>query len=589
MKKKHLAAILLCVGLLGTAFWGALTLYVAQDSLPSGTLVAGLELGRRNRSEALQLLEQELAALHRKQVVFTVNGSVKTLTWAEAGVTFDAEHFREEVRRLEEESLWERVRARRNFDRQWALTLTFDPRKLQAVFPPEWEKAQFGSPVNAVRTITADDQIRYLPGTAVQRIDWDRLLETVPKRLGEEVRRLEKNSWHEPTPTPAVLSLSNQLPALQFAVPLKTVQPKVTVELLQKEGIRRKIVQFSTSLQTSGAGRVHNVDSAARSIDGTVLAPGEIFDYGKAVEYAERTFGFQEAPVIFGGRLVPGVGGGICQVSSTLYNAAVRAGLSIVERRNHSLPVSYLPKGQDATFAKGYINFRFKNTSGRHLLIRAVVEHRQLTVKLFGDMPENVSYTLESRTTEILPPPNKYVANGSLPAGSRRVLVRGKEGYVVETYRIKKVDGRTVERTLISKDTYPAQPTVIATRNGTGGAAGGEGSGGRSGGNGGKGGAGSKDGGGNAGNGGSSGSGAGTGGGGRDDRGGGPGTGPGVGPDAGPDTGPDTGGSNGSGGNSGSSGGNNRDSNRSGTPENAPSERLPNQILEDGVAGPNFR
>ncbi|MNM80857.1 Vancomycin B-type resistance protein VanW [compost metagenome] len=274
-------------------------------------------------------------------------------------------------------------------------------------------------------------------------------------------------------PTQEASSLSSQLPTMRFTVPLKTVQPKITVDLLKKEGIRRKIVQFSTSLRTSGVGRVHNVDSAARSIDGTVLAPGEIFDYGEAIEYAEKTFGFQEAPVIFGGRLVPGVGGGICQVSSTLYNAAVRAGLSIVERRNHSLPVSYLPKGQDATFAKGYINFRFKNTSGHHLLIRATVENRQLTVKLFGDIPENVSYSLESRTAEIIPPPNKFVANASLPAGSRQVLVRGKQGYVVETYRIKMVNGRTVDRMLLSKDTYPAQPTVIAVRDTKGGAAGG--------------------------------------------------------------------------------------------------------------------
>ncbi|WP_059041742.1 VanW family protein [Paenibacillus rubinfantis] len=529
MKKKHLAAILLSVGLLGTALWGAFALYVSQDTLPPGTFVAGLELGRRHRDEALQLLDQEIAALNRKQVVFTVDGNVKNMTWEEAGITFDARAFREEVQRLEEGALWERVRTRNHFDRQWMLNMTFDSKKLQAVFTPEWEKAQFGSPVNAVRTITTNDQIRYLPGTSVQRIDWDRLLEVVPKRISGEVRRLEKNSQHESLSRqksrPADLSvpLSKQLATLQITVPLKTVQPKITVEMLKKEGIRRKIVQFSTSLSTSGTGRVHNVDSAARSIDGRVLAPGEIFDYNEAIEYAEKTFGFQEAPVIFGGRLVPGVGGGICQVSSTLYNAAVRAGLSIVERRNHSLPVSYLPKGQDATFAKGYINFRFKNTSGHHLLIRAEVKNRQLTVKLFGDMPENVSYSLESRTTEILPPPNKYVANTSLPAGSRQILVRGKQGYVVETYRIKKVDGQAVERTLLSKDTYPAQPTVVAVRDTKGSAAGG-------------------------GSGGSGGSNRGS-----------SGTGSGKGGASG----------NGAGGTS--------------------TERPPNPILEDGVTGPNFR
>lgn len=535
MKKKHLAAILLCVGLLGAASWGALALYVSQDTLPSGTVVAGLDLGRRQRDEALRLLDQEIAALNRKQAVFTVDGSTKTLTWAEAGVTFDAEAFREEVQRLEEGSLWERGVARRSFHRQWTLTITFDPQKLQTVFSPEWEKNRFGSPVNAVRTITPQDQIRYLPGTAVQRIDWDRLLEMVPKQLGEEVRRLEKNSWHEPTPN----ALSKQLPTFQFTVPLKTVEPEITVERLKKEGIRRKIVQFSTSLMTSGAGRVHNVDAAARSIDGMVLAPDEIFDYGEVIEYAEKTYGFREAPVIFGGRLTPGVGGGICQVSSTLYNAAVRAGLTIVERRNHSLPVRYLPKGQDATFAKGYINFRFKNTSGHHLLIRAEVKNGQLTVKLFGDMPENVSYSLESRTTEVISPPNKYVINRSLPAGSQQVLVRGKQGYVVETYRIKKVDGQTVERTLLSKDTYPAQPNVIAVREVKAGSTGS-----------------------------SKGGGSGSGGSNRGSNGG------------------RNSGSNSGGAGAGGQGGTGGSGNSSG---NTSSERLPKQILEDGVTGPNFR
>ncbi|MEG6589013.1 VanW family protein [Paenibacillus barengoltzii] len=537
MKKKHLAAIFLCIGLLGAASWGALTLYVSQDTLPAGTVVAGLDLGRRQRDEALRLLDQEIAALNRKQAVFAVDGTTKTLTWEDAGITFDAEAFHDEVQRLEEGSLWERGMARRSFPRQQTLSITFDPKKLQTMFSPEWEKNRFGSPVNAVRTITPQDQIRYLPGTAVQRIDWERLLEMVPKQLGEEVRRLEKNSWHEPTPN----ALSKQLPTLQFTVPLKTVEPEITVERLQKEGIRRKIVQFSTSLMSSGAGRVHNVDAAARSIDGMVLAPDEVFDYNEVIEYAEKTYGFREAPVIFGGRLTPGVGGGICQVSSTLYNAAVRAGLTIVERRNHSLPVKYLPKGQDATFAKGYINFRFQNTSGHHLLIRAEVKNGQLTVKLFGDMPENVSYTLESRTTEVISPPNKYVINRSLPAGSQQVLVRGKQGYVVETYRIKKVDGKTVERTLLSKDTYPAQPNVIAVREvkaGSTGSSNGEdaGSGNRENNR--------------SGNGGSKGSGT-----------GGSGTG-------------GQGGSGSSGGNS--SGGNSSDS-------------LPKQILEDGVTGPNFR
>lgn len=486
MRKIRLAMISIGVVIFtGLLLLGGLYLYAVQGSIPRGTIVAGLPLGGRQSADALRLLDEEIAQVLKKKVILSAGESEKTLTWRETGISFETHSFHAAVRQLEAGTLWERVQARRNFPKQWDLKIALDEKKLQTVFPPSWEKAQFGDPVNAVRTITPDDQIRYLPEKTALRVDWERLAPALVKAAETEwnrrlVERGKPKSGDGAGPedgnvpgekghgeyAPGKNNPTGRSPGayapIRLSVPLRTVQPKVTVEILKKEGIRRKIVQFSTGLLTSGAGRIHNVDAAARSIDGKVLAPGEIFDYGKAVEYAEKTYGFRKAPVIFAGKLVPGVGGGICQVSSTLYNAAVRAGLDIVERRNHSVPVSYLPKGQDATFAQGHINFRFKNTSGHHLLIRAKVENKRLTVKLFGAMPENVTYAVESRTTEVIPAPKKHVVNSALPAGSKQLVLPGKQGYVVETYRIKKVDGRAVERIRISEDIYPAQPAVIA-------------------------------------------------------------------------------------------------------------------------------
>lgn len=148
-------------------------------------------------------------------------------------------------------------------------------------------------------------------------------------------------------------------------------------------------------------------------------------------------------------------------MSSTLYNAVLRAGLEIVERRNHSLPVSYVPKGQDATFAEGAINFRFKNTTGKYIVIRSEVEGRQLTVKLFGTMPANVRYEIESRTVRLLEPPVREIPNAYAPSGSRRVLQAGKAGFVVETYRTLVRDGKKVSRERVSRDTYRPTPSVV--------------------------------------------------------------------------------------------------------------------------------
>ncbi|MDF2961211.1 MAG: VanW family protein, partial [Paenibacillus sp.] len=167
-------------------------------------------------------------------------------------------------------------------------------------------------------------------------------------------------------------------------------------------------------------------------------------------------------PVILNGKLVPGIGGGICQVSSTLYNAVLRAGLHIVERRNHSLPVSYVPLGQDATFASGYINFKFRNSTDHHLLIRTATDDQKITVKLFGQIPSDLTYTIESKTIETLPIPIKYVVNPTLPNGKQQKINEGKPGYIVETFRYKIKNGVTISQERISRDTYSAQPTVIA-------------------------------------------------------------------------------------------------------------------------------
>ncbi|RCX19041.1 vancomycin resistance protein YoaR [Fontibacillus phaseoli] len=453
MRRTHLFVIGAALMILTASFvYGGLWLYASRDSVPSGTKVGGLELGGLSAEEALERLDSLIDQLKGQQIKFTLaeaghaeNGEI--LTWGKTGVSWDAPNFRTELMSLSAGKVWERAKARKNFAKTWTIQSSFNPAVLKRTLSPAWEKKHFGSPVNAVRSIGEDDVITYLPGQPAQRIHWESLAVLVQAAVPGMV---------------AGSGARAEIKPLDIVIPLTLVQPAVTVESLQREGVRRKIAEFSTGLRTSGAGRLHNVDATARSIDGMVLPPGGIFDYAKVVEAAEQSYGFREAPVIFGGKLVPGVGGGICQVSSTLYNAAILAGLDMVERRNHSLPVSYVPLGQDATFAQGYINFRFQNTSGHHLLIAARVEDGRLGVKLFGDIPDNVSYGIESRMMDILSAPDKYVKNSSLSAGSREVILQGKPGYIVETYRIKYVDGKPAAKTRLSRDTYPAQPNVIA-------------------------------------------------------------------------------------------------------------------------------
>nr|WP_243735197.1 VanW family protein [Paenibacillus turpanensis] len=250
---------------------------------------------------------------------------------------------------------------------------------------------------------------------------------------------------------------------LRLELPITIVQPKVTTDALKAQGIDRRIAHFSTAYRTSSEGRVHNIESTASVIHDQLLAPGEVFDYGKAVRETEKKFGYRSSTVIIDGNFAPGVGGGICQVSTTLYGAVLRAGLEIVERKNHSLPISYVPKGQDATFSSGWINFRFRNNTGSHLLIRTQSNHNVLTVKLFGRMDPAVSYSIKSEVVETLQPPVKYIKDNSLPKGSVKLLKTGKTGYIVETYRYKLVNGKIESKEKISRDTYKPQPSTYAS------------------------------------------------------------------------------------------------------------------------------
>ena len=143
------------------------------------------------------------------------------------------------------------------------------------------------------------------------------------------------------------------------------------------------IAQYTTYFDASIINRTENIRLAAKALDGKLLAPGEQFSFNKTVGQRTAEAGYKEAMFIVGKTYVPGLGGGVCQVSSTLYNVAVLAHLEILERHHHSLPVNYVPPGQDATVSFPYSDFRFRNITDNYLLIRSFVEGNSLTSLIY--------------------------------------------------------------------------------------------------------------------------------------------------------------------------------------------------------------
>lgn len=449
VKRIHISIIVIASLLLVAAVgWGFVMNYALQKTVPSEVDAGGIPIGGMPVDDALKLLGQYENSLLQRTI--TIHGTAaandsKQWTAAELGYKAEFKGVREALLKLSTGDIWERAVYRYQFQKKYELIQVWNHDAFDAALRKQWSWIEKNETKNAARIITDDDKVIYEPHVDAYRLDTGKLLDEVDDWIV-----LEKEQIGSPVEK-----------AFDAKLPVATIHPEVTLEKLKDEGIERKIIEFSTGFRTSAEGRAHNITVTAEALNDWELAPDEVFDYSKLIARAEELYDYREAPVILNGKLVPGIGGGICQVSSTLYNAILRAGLEIVERRNHSLPVAYLPIGQDATYAGGAINFRFKNTTGKHLLIRTVVADRKLTVKLFGTMNANERYEIESLTLKTIAPAVQKISNASLSPGQQVTVETGKQGYVVETYRTLFRDGNEVSRARVSRDTYKAQPIVI--------------------------------------------------------------------------------------------------------------------------------
>lgn len=439
------------------ALWTWFLLYSGLRTVPHGVRLGEWSIGGMREEQYKLELRARLALLYSEPIRLQLaegKPGEATFTLGQLGMSANEDQLSRMADYLFEGSKLSKAKRRwrmRNAVVPLELKLSDEPlrQSLQSVWPE-----RLNPPVkNAERIVTADDRIEYIPEQGAWAIDTKRLTEQLVAVGYERFKLAAQTKSDQPSHSSAAIQ-----------IPMREQLPDVTQDMLKSQGVSRKIAEYTTTFPGSVAGRVHNIQVTAAAIHDKLLAPGERFDYSTIIRATEQKAGYREAPVIFNGKLVPGIGGGICQVSTTLYNAVLLAGLQVNERRNHSLPVSYVPLGLDATYANGYINFMFTNNSGHYILIRTETDDSRVTVKLFGTIPESVAYAIETNVLQTLEPSVKYVRNPTLPAGEQSVLQQGKPGYVVESFRIRKENGVVVSKELLSKDKYEPQPTLIAVR-----------------------------------------------------------------------------------------------------------------------------
>lgn len=248
----------------------------------------------------------------------------------------------------------------------------------------------------------------------------------------------------------------------QYEIPLTITKPKVTTAQIGSEAFPNLLATYSTKYDGGNTDRTTNLRIACQKINDKVILPGETFSYNKALGERSAATGYKNAKVYENGQVVDGIGGGICQISSTLYNSVLMSNMEIVERRNHQFVTSYTPAGRDATVVYGMTDFKFKNTRTYAVKIKASCSNGIATVSIYGIKEEN-EYTVSfsTKTISTIPYTIQYVDDNTLAAGTEKVKQAGANGVITETYIIKSLNGKVVSSKLLSKDTYNAMQRII--------------------------------------------------------------------------------------------------------------------------------
>ena len=252
------------------------------------------------------------------------------------------------------------------------------------------------------------------------------------------------------------------------------VEPQVLLasvtraELMNSFG---KISSFTTET-TSSANRNTNIRLSAEAITNQTVLPGETFSFNQATGQRTAEKGYKPAAAIAGGETFDEIGGGVCQTSSTLFNAVARANLTIVEREPHAWPSNYVEKGEDATVNWPNLDFRFRNDTEWPIFIVAWYSNRKVTVEIYGKtLGESVTIDLVSETTYTKNPPSEalYVYNAELPVGTEEVTVKARTGYTVETYKVWYRNGQEFKREKLHTSHYKMYQKTIEYNDGYGG------------------------------------------------------------------------------------------------------------------------
>lgn len=416
---------------------GAPFLWGMPDRILPGVSAGGEILSGKSREETEEWIDGKNEALRQEQLILVRGNLEEKISFSELKVHYAEDNADRLFLLGREGGLF------REWADRWMILLRGKNLALHAEYEEDvlqkkiagLEKKYGQPPHNALPAFHQDGSVTFSAGKPYLKMEREKLLSLLQEKLSEGK------------------SGTVEIPVAEEKFPDMTDD--------EAKQVNRILAQYTTEFYPE-ENRSHNIRISAEAISGCYIKPGDIFSYNQATGSRSKEKGYKEAPVIVNGKLEPGTGGGVCQVSTTLFNAVMLAGLEVTSRSSHFSPVSYVPEGRDATVAEGIIDFCFRNDLKHGVYIYAVYVPGAVTIYILGneeDVPSFVSIREEKNETI---PFREIVKTDPLQKEEKKIE-EGSEGRFVRiSQNIRWKDGRTWHDTFDSD--YEPVDRVITYR-----------------------------------------------------------------------------------------------------------------------------
>ncbi|PIE93443.1 vancomycin resistance protein [Bacillus fungorum] len=403
--------ILLCVGgVSGYQYVSKLNNQLDTTALPNTTF-EGISLDGKNKKDIQAIINQKITELDQKSLTYILQNDKQTYTWKDLGINYKEKDIIDKIFKEQEGNAMNRYKMRKQAEsgelkRDYKLTPQLNTTAYESFMKDKYNSA-LKNPINAELSIE---------GT------------TVNVSQSQNGEKIDKGKLTDLT-TQAITTGTSDV-----TLPVTILKPERSTEDIQKMGIKEVIAEYSTPMAGRNGNQSYNVNKSANTLSGVIVAPDETFSFNGRVGITDAAHGYKSAAVYSQGKVIQSAGGGVCQVSSTLYSAALRADLGIVSRSNHSMPVNYLPLGQDAAVADYGPDLKFKNNTGNHIYIQAFSNGGSITTRIFG--------TNTGKNVEV----------------SSQVVSRTGDKITAVTYKKVTQNGEVLSNGQISKSVYKSAP-----------------------------------------------------------------------------------------------------------------------------------